>query len=103
MFARKVPTPITVLMIVTVIAAVATWLLPAGQYNTISYEGGKSFTINVSGGTLQLPFTQHSLDSLRIFITLAKFKNGDIRKPVSIPGTYHHLAQNGQGIIDVLE
>jgi len=102
MFTRKVPTPITVLMIVTVIAAIATWLLPAGQYNTLSYKGDDSFTIN-SNGTIQLPFTQHTLDSLHILITIDKFKNGDIRKPVSIPGSYHHLPQNGQGIIDVLQ
>ena len=103
MFKRKVPTPITVLMIVTIVAAIATWLLPAGQYNTLSCQNGDSFTMNTSNGTIQLPFTQHTLDSLHILITIDKFKNGDIRKPVSVPGTYHHLAQNGQGIIDVTE
>lgn len=102
MFKRKVPTPITVLMIVTIVAAVATWLLPAGKYNTLSYEND-SFVVQTSDSSVVLPFTQRTLDSLHILITPDKFKNGDIRKPVSVPGTYHHLAYHGQGIIDVIE
>jgi uncharacterized ion transporter superfamily protein YfcC len=52
---------------------------------------------------IQLPFSQHTLDSLHILITVDKFRNGDIRKPVSVPGTYHHLPQNGQGVIDIIK
>src|SRR5262249_6345303 len=103
MFKRQLPTPITVLMIVTLAAAIAAWLLPAGQYNTLSYQSEDSFTINTSNGEIPLPCTQHTLDSLHILITVDKFKNGDIRKPISVPGTYHHLAQNRQGIIDIVE
>jgi len=84
MFKRKVPTPITVLMIVTIVAAVATWLLPAGKYNTLSYEND-SFVVQTSDSSVVLPFTQRTLDSLHILITPDKFKNGDIRKPVSVP------------------
>jgi uncharacterized ion transporter superfamily protein YfcC len=90
-------------MIVALVAAIATWLLPAGQYDTLSYQGDNSFTINSSNQAIQLPSTQHTLDSLHILITIDKFRNGDIRKPVSVPGTYRHLAQNGQGIIDIIE
>jgi len=93
----KVPTPITVLVFVIIIAAIATWLLPAGEYDKLSYNDN-TFTIS-NGKTV--PCTQHTLDSLHIRITLEKFKNGDIRKPVAIPGTYHKLKKNGQGPLNV--
>ncbi|HTK20891.1 MAG TPA: SLC13 family permease, partial [Mucilaginibacter sp.] len=95
----KVPTPITVLVFVIIIAAIATWLLPAGEYDKLSYNDN-TFTIS-NGKTV--PCTQHTLDSLHIRITLEKFKNGDIRKPVAIPGTYHQLKKNGQGPLNVSE
>src|SRR6185437_1466177 len=41
--------------------------------------------------------------SLHILIKADKFKNGDIRKPVSVPGTYHRLPENHQGIINIIE
>jgi len=100
---RKIPSPITVLMLVTIIAAVATWLLPAGNYDTLSYKEGNSFTLTTVKGEIAIPLTQHTLDSLGIHISLAKFQNGDIRKPVSVPGTYHHLGKNAQGLIAILE
>jgi uncharacterized ion transporter superfamily protein YfcC len=39
---RKLFSPITILMIVIIIAAIATWLVPAGRYDTLSYNE-KSF------------------------------------------------------------
>ena len=41
---KNLLSPITILMIVIIIAAIATWLVPAGRYDTLSYNG-KSFTI----------------------------------------------------------
>src|SRR4249919_1046784 len=103
MFKKQAPAPITVLMLVTVVAAIATWLLPSGRYSTLSYNENNTFTITSSTGeAVQLPFSQKILDSLHILITADKFKNGDIRKPVSIPGTYKKLPGNKQGIIDVI-
>lgn len=102
MFKIKIPTPVTVLMIVVIIAAICTWLLPAGRFNTLTYESD-SFTIQTPGGTIQAPATQKTLDSLQILVPLEKFVKGDIRKPVSIPGTYHQLTQNGQGIIEIIQ
>jgi uncharacterized ion transporter superfamily protein YfcC len=46
---RKLYSPITILMIVCVIAALATWLVPAGRYNTLSYTK-KSFFLNTDSG-----------------------------------------------------
>ena len=41
---RTLPGPIAILMIVIIIAAVCTWLLPAGEYNKLSVSG-QSFTL----------------------------------------------------------
>lgn len=94
---KKIPSPLSVLVIVIIIAAIATWLLPAGEYDKLVYNNS-TFTIS-NGKTI--PFSQHTLDSLHIRIKLDKFKNGDIRKPVAIPGTYHPLKKNKQGPLNV--
>ncbi len=97
---RTFPAPLTVLMIVIILAAIVTWLLPAGKYNTLSYENN-SFIIDTKDGEVQVPFTQKTADSLGIRISLESFKNGDIR--VSIPGSYHRLEKNPQSIINILQ
>ena len=99
---RTLPGPIAILMIVIIIAAVCTWLLPAGEYNKLSVSG-QSFTLVSEGGETNLPLTQKTLDSLGINITLQKFVDGDIRKPVSVPGTFTKQKRNGQGFISVLQ
>ena len=99
---RTIPSPITILMIVIIIAAIATWLVPAGQYNTLSYKEDK-FVMTTPNGDTALPFTQRTLDSLQIHIAPEKFKAGAIRKPVSVPGSYHHLERNRQGFIKILQ
>jgi uncharacterized ion transporter superfamily protein YfcC len=99
---KKLYSPITILMIVIIIAAIATWLVPAGRYNTLSYDGGK-FILNYDTGRATLPFTKHTLDSLQIQIAPEKFASGSIRKPVAVPGTFHHIKKNSQGFIDIIE
>ncbi|HEY4195428.1 MAG TPA: hypothetical protein VGM63_07825, partial [Mucilaginibacter sp.] len=94
---KKIPSPITVLIIVIIISAVATWLLPAGEYQKLACS---DHTFTISNGKT-VPFSQHTLDSLHILIKLEKFKNGDIRKPVAIPGTYHKLPPNKQGPLSI--
>ena len=97
------PKPITILMAVIIIAALATILMPAGQYSRLSYTDGNSFTLKTNNAESSLPLTQQTLDSLSIKISLEKFKSGAIRKPVSIPGTYQTIATNRQGFIEVLQ
>lgn len=99
---RKLLTPITILMLVIVMAALATWLVPAGKYNTLSYNDN-SFKYNTDSSETVLPFSQHTLDSLSIFISPEKFTSGSIRKPVAIPGTFHLIHKNSQGPVDILE
>jgi uncharacterized ion transporter superfamily protein YfcC len=52
---------------------------------------------------VDLPFNQHTLDSLSIFITAEKFSSGSIRKAISVPGTFHLIPKNSQGGIAVLQ
>ncbi|MFT3934564.1 MAG: hypothetical protein QM726_13155 [Chitinophagaceae bacterium] len=100
---KSLPSPLTILMIAIVLAAAGTWLLPAGQYSKLSATDNRSFTVVSSNSTIQLPFTQHTLDSLSIKISISKFANGDIRKPVSIPGTYQAVKKNPQGFIKIIQ
>ena len=100
---RKLPSPITILMIVIILAALATWLIPAGSYDTIAYREGEEFTLKNSERDFMLPFSQHTLDSVGIKISLEKFKSGAIRKPVSIPGSYRRSHSNRQGFIEILQ
>ncbi len=94
--------PITILMIVIIIAAAATWIVPAGRYDMLSFNGN-SFSLNTDSSKVALPFNQHTLDSLQIHIAPEKFQSGAIRKPVAVPGTFHKLKKNAQGFIEILE
>ncbi len=99
---KSFPGPIPILMIVIILAAVTTWLLPAGQYNKLSVTG-KTFTMVTDTSELALPLTQKTLDSLGIQIKVEKFIGGDIRKPVSVPNSFTRLKRNQQGFIAVLQ
>ena len=99
---KSLPNPLTILMIVIVLAAICTWLLPAGQYSKLE-ASGKDFIISTNSGSTTLPLTQKTLDSLGIRIQLQKFIDGDIRKPVSVPGTFKALERNPQGFISILQ
>lgn len=100
---RKLLSPLTILMIVIVLAAFATWAIPAGQYDRLSYTEGADFTYSGKGGEVQLPATQKTLDSVNINIPLNSFLSGGIKKPVSVPGTYQQLERNRQGILKILQ
>ena len=50
-----------------------------------------------------MPLTQHTLDSLGIKIKIEKFVEGDIRKPISVPGTFTKQEKNPQGFISILQ
>jgi uncharacterized ion transporter superfamily protein YfcC len=100
---KKLPSPITILMLVIIVAAIATWLIPAGKYHTLSYQDGAStFTYSSPDGERSLPLTQETLDAMEIKIALEKFKDGSIRKPVSIPGTYERIEANREGPVEIL-
>lgn len=99
---RSFPGPIPILMMVIILAAVGTWLLPAGQYNKLSVTD-KSFSMVTDTSEITLPLTQKTLDSLGIHINVQKFIDGEIRKPVSVPGSFTKQKRNPQGFIPVLQ
>ena len=97
------PSATTLMMLVIIMAAISTWLLPAGQYRKLSNDNNKAFVVTSNKGTEFLPFTQQTLDSLSIKVGLQKFSNGDIRKPISVPNTYQTEGNKPQGFVAILQ
>jgi uncharacterized ion transporter superfamily protein YfcC len=98
----KFPSPYTVLMLVIVLAAIATWLLPAGTYNTINYNADREvFELVTPDGTKEMEASQQTLDELNININLDKFTSGTLTRPLSVPDTYQTIESSPQGFIDV--
>jgi uncharacterized ion transporter superfamily protein YfcC len=101
---RSFPSPYTVLMLVIVLAAVATWALPAGTYATLAYDSDRRLFVHVSPeGEVTLPASQTTLDSLGVAIPIEKFQGGDIRRPISVPGTYRSVEAEAQGPLAILQ
>lgn len=99
----KLPSASTLIVLVIIIAASSTWFLPSGQYSKLSNNNNTAFIVTSTSGSISLPFTQKTLDSLSIKIRLQKFENNEINKPISVPNTYHKLPSKPQGIIAILQ
>lgn len=100
----KFPTAQTILLIIAAMVTLLTWFVPAGKYDTLSYnKTEKSFTAASLENSENLPATQATLDDLGIKIPLEKFTNGDIWKPISIPETYKKLEAKPQGFAEFLK
>ncbi|WP_206422875.1 hypothetical protein [Photobacterium sanguinicancri] len=97
------PSAYTVLFAVAAIVAILTWVIDAGVYNKLSYQGDKFEISYADGSTSELPATQASLDSVGIKADLEKFVNGDIYKPIGIPNSYTAVEPNPQGIMDLFQ
>lgn len=100
---RKFPTAFTVLFIVLILAAVLTYVIPAGSYDRLQYDSENSQFIRIGsdGEETSLEASQEVLDELNVTVPLENFVRGDIKKPVAIPGSYHTLEQSPQGFFDV--
>ncbi len=97
----KFPTAQTILLIIAGIVAVLTWVIPSGEYDSLSYN--KENNTFISQGLKEsktFPATQETLNSLNIKIPVEKFINGDIWKPIGIPDTYKIVESSPQGILD---
>ncbi|WP_411273421.1 YfcC family protein [Daejeonella sp.] len=99
----KLPTATTLMMFVIILAAISTWILPAGQYSKLTNDDNKAFLVTSKHGSTSLPFSQKTLDSLSIKIPLEKFAKGDMVKPISIPKTYQQDVKKPQGFVDILQ
>src|SRR4030095_105038 len=105
-FANKIsfPSAYAVLMLVIVLGAALTWILPAGRYDLLRYDQAKKTLVaQRATGEETLPAEQATLERLGIQIQFEHFQKGNIRKAVSIPGTYHTVAANPQDVIAILK
>ncbi|AWZ47786.1 hypothetical protein C3495_02515 [Clostridiaceae bacterium 14S0207] len=98
------PTAFTVLFIVLILAAILTYVVPAGTYSKLAFDADKKiFTITKPDGSVsESPATKETLDKLKIKIDIEKLTSGAISKPVAIPGTYEKVAQKPQGFFEVI-
>ena len=100
----KFPSAHSVLLLIAVFVAILTWVIPAGKYDTLSYNKKTNlFEINEQNNSSELTASQESLDKLGVKIPLDKFTNGDIWKPINIPNTYHELEAKPQGIVALIK
>ena len=95
------PTPYTVLAVVIALAALATWVFPAGHYDTLTYANG-TFEVAHGDSTLVMPGTQATLDRLGLRARVGDFEAGRFTKPITVPGTYRRTPPNRQGPLAVL-
>ncbi|WP_372745602.1 YfcC family protein [Lutibacter sp.] len=99
----KFPSPYSVLFIAIILSAIATWFLPAGHYNTLLYESSTNeFIISSGENEERVVASQELLDAYNIAISLDKFEEGKIKKPISIPGTYSKVDAKPQGFFEIL-
>ncbi len=98
------PTAYTVLFIILILAALLTYIIPAGRYERLEYDPNQNLfiTYDINDETNTLPATQETLDRLNININISKFLDGSITKPIAIPNTYQRIEQSPQGLIDIL-
>lgn len=100
----KFPSAQTVLLIITALTVVLTWIIPAGKYQTLAYSADSDkFTITGKDAELSLPATQKVLDSLAIKIPLEKFTKKEIKKPINIPNTFYYVESEPQGIVSFIK
>ena len=95
----KFPTAQTILFIIAGLVALLTWMVPAGKYESLTYNK-ESNTLIRSGQdkSTDLPATQKTLDDLKIKIPIENFTNGGIYKAIGIPNTYQTMESRPQGM-----
>lgn len=100
----KFPTAQTILLLIAALVTLLTWLIPAGKYDTLSYnKADKTFIQTTLDKSISLPGNQESLEALGVKIPLEKFTSGAIYKAINIPNTYKELASKPQGITDFIK
>ena len=100
----KFPSAQTILFIIAGLVAIMTWLVPAGKYDSLSYNTSSEKFERIGGGTTtELVATQATLDDLGIKIPLEKFTSGSIYKAIGIPNTYKEVDSNPQGFAAFLQ
>ena len=99
------PTAFTILFVLTIIAVIATWFVPAGQYAKLQYvaDSNALSVTSPQGEVSTVPASQDELDQLGVKIDIEQFTSGAITKAISIPGTYEQLDSQPKGIADITQ
>lgn len=99
------PSAYSVMIIVMILVAGLTFLVPAGKYAKLAYNADSNVFVleSPNGETKDLPATQETLDKLGINANLEKFTDGSIGKPVGVPGSYEKVKSNPQGLEEILK
>lgn len=97
------PTAFSILFFLLILAAISTWIIPAGSYSKLTFDAENTqFTVTAPDKSIStLPATQETLDELKVQISLENFTSGSISKPVSIPGSYQQLESTPVGITEI--
>lgn len=92
---HQFPTAYTVVILVLLLVQILTFFIPAGNYATIQYNNdSNNFTITKpSGKKIKEAATQKTLNKYKVKISINKFKDGTIYKPVAIPNSYEKINQ----------
>lgn len=100
----KFPTAQTILFVIAGLVALLTWLVPAGKYDSLTYnKENKTLVRSSQVASSDLPATQKTLDDLNIKIPIENFTNGGIYKAIGIPNTYQTLESRPQGMAAFLQ
>ena len=100
----KFPSAQTILFIIAALVALMTWLVPAGKYDSLTYNSDSEVFEKTSLDiTTSLNASQTTLDSLDIAIPLEKFTSGKIYKAIAIPNSYKKVDSNPQGFAAFLK
>lgn len=99
-FKFRMPGAFVILFALTIIAVASTWLVPAGAYSKLAYDGDASKLVvtEPDGKVEKIKPTQQALDDLGVKIDIKEFTSGAITKPISIPDTYERLEQKPAGV-----
>ena len=102
---RGFPSAFTICFIVVLIAAILSWIIPAGNYDTFAYDedAGQFVVTSAADGSQEYyEATQETLDRFGITAHLDSFLDGTIYKPMAISGTYTEVEASPQGLQDFL-
>ena len=101
------PTAFTILFVITILAVIATWFIPAGAYSKVAYVADSGVfqitepdgNVRTIEGTAEAFHADPELAGMEIDVN--QFLNGAITKAISVPGTYTELESQPMGVADV--
>lgn len=104
-FKFKFPTAYSVLLIILVIAAALTYIVPSGKYARLIYDKGSDTLVQTmpDGSVHNLPPTEATLEALGVKLKISAFTDGTVSKPIAIPNTYEHIKASPQGFIETAQ